>query len=158
MGYIANNTPYTSLQTGLPKTGNYCAYALVDHQLWQSDAAKPFRGIYAGASAMVVPADLNTYRLYYELRAYSPAPFARRPGDFASIVASHTAFSQDVINSLVAAGKTYSHASESITGSYSARLARGTYLSTGLSYVNGPSVSPKLPAALTFTASMSVYF
>ena len=158
LGYITNDTPYTSLKTGLAKSGNYCAYVLADHQLWQSDAAKPFRGIYAGASAMVVPADLNTYRLYYEARVYSPAPFARRPGDFVSAVASYTGISQDVIHSLIASGKSYSRASDSLTGSYAARLARGTYLSLGLSYINGPSVTPKDPAALTFTASTSVYF
>lgn len=158
LGYIDNNTPYTSLHTGLAKSGNYCAYLLADHQLWQSDAAKAFRGIYGGASAMVVPADLNTYRLYYEARVYSPAPFSSRPGDFASVVASFTGISQDTIHALIAAGKSYSRSSDSLTGSYTARLARGTYLSLGLSYVNGPSVTPKVPAALTFTATTSVYF
>jgi porin len=157
-GYIHNSTPYTSLHTGLPKSGNYCAYILADHQLLQPDEARPWRGLFAGGSAMVVPADLNAYRLYYEARVYDAAPFEHRPGDFASIVASYTAFSQDTLRSLAAAGKSYSRASDSVTGSYTARMARGSYLSMGLSYVNGPAITPKTAAALTFTATTSFYF
>lgn len=157
-GYITNSTEYTSLRTGAKKSGNYCAYALADRQLWQPDKTHAGRGIYAGASAMVVPADLDTYRLYYEARVYSPAPFRSRPGDFASLVASYTAISQDKLRKLAAEGKTFSRASSSVTGSYTLRLARGTYAGLGLSYVNGPSVTPKTAAALTFTAQTSVFF
>jgi porin len=157
-GYIGNNTPYTSLRTGLKKSGNYCAYLLADHQLWQPEAANAGRGVYAGGSAMVVPADLNVYRLYYEARVYYAAPFRSGPSDFASIVASYTAISQDKIRSLAAAGQTYSRSSDSVTGSYTVRVARGSYLGVGLSYVNGPSVSPKVPSAMTFTAQTSVFF
>lgn len=158
IGYIVNNTPYTSLRTGRPKSGNYCAYLLGDQQLWQPQPSVPGRGIFAGGSAMVVPADLDVYRLYYEARVYYAAPFRRRPADFASVVASHTAYSQDTIRSLAAAGKSFWRASDSVTGSYTARMARGTYLGLGLSYVNGPSVTPKVPSALTFTAQTSVFF
>ena len=157
-GYIANNTPYTSLRTGLKKSGNYCGYLLADHQSWQPQASNAGRGIYVGGSAMVVPADLNIYRLYYEARTYYAAPFRSRPDDFVSIVASYTAFSQDKIRALVAAGKSYARSSDSVTGSYTVHLARGTYLGLGLSYVNGPSVTPRDPAALTFTAQTSVFF
>lgn len=157
-GYIANNTPYTSLRTGLKKSGNYCGYLLADHQVWQPQASNPGRGVYVGGSAMVVPADLDVYRLYYEARAYYEAPFRSRPADFASVVASYTAISQDQLRSLAAAGETYARASDSVTGSYTAHLARGTYLGLGLSYVNGPSVTPKVPSALTFTAQTSVFF
>jgi hypothetical protein len=107
---------------------------------------------------MVVPAELDVYRLYYEARLYYAAPFRSRPDDFASVVASYTAISQDYLRTLAAAGKTYSRASDSVTGSYTVRLARGTYLGLGLSYVNGPSVTPKVPSALTFTAQTSVFF
>ena len=107
---------------------------------------------------MVVPADLNVYRLYYEARVYYAAPLRRRPDDFASIVASYTAYSQDTLRSLAAAGKSYWRASTSCTASYTARMARGTYFGLGLSYVNGPSVTPKVPSALTFTAQTTVFF
>ena len=157
-GYIWNNTPYTSLKTGLPTTDNYCAYLLADHQLWQPEKSNPGRGVYAGGSAMVVPAYLDIYRLYYEARTYYAAPFHSRPFDFASIVASYTAFSQDEIRNLITQGKTYWRASGSVTGSYTLRLARGTYAGLGLSYVNGPSVTPKVPSALTFTAQTSFFF
>lgn len=157
-GYITNNTPYTSLRTGLPKSGNYCGYLLADRQLWQPQPSSAGRGVYIGGSAMVVPADLDVYRLYYEARAYYAAPFRSRPFDFASVVASYTAFSQDELRSLKAAGQTFWRASDSVTGSYTVHLARGTYVGLGLSYVNGPSVTPKVPSALTFTAQTSVFF
>lgn len=157
-GYIANNTPYASLRTGQPKSGNYCAYMLADRQLWQPEKSVAWRGVSVGASAMVVPADLNVYRLYYEARAYYAAPFRSRQGDFASVVASYTAISQDSLRTLAHEEKTFSRASDSVTGSYTLHLARGTYMGLGLSYVNGPSVTPKVPAALTFTAQTSVFF
>lgn len=157
-GYIANNTPYPNLATGHIQSGNYCAYILADHQLWQPQASNPGRGIYAGGSAMFVPASLDAYRQYDEARVYYAAPFRNRPDDFTSIVASYTAFSQDYLHTLAAAGKSYWRSSNSVTGSYTVRLARGTYLGLGLSYVNGPSITPKVPAALTFTAQTSVFF
>lgn len=157
-GYIANNTPYTSLKTGQKKSGNYCGYLLADHQVWQPDEAHPGRGVYVGGSAMVVPADLNVYRLYYEARVYHAAPFRKRPGDFASVVASYTAFSQDKLRSLTADSQSYWRASDSVTGSYTAHVARGAYMGLGLSYVNGPAVTPKAPSALTFTAQTSLFF
>lgn len=157
-GYITNNTPYTSLHTGLKKSGNYCAYLLADHQVWQTDEPSPQRGVFVGGSALVVPADLDVYRLYYEARVYDVAPFQHRPNDFASVVASYTAISQDWLHTLASANKTYWRASDSVTGSYTLRLARGTYMGLGLSYVNGPAVTPKVPSALTFTAQTSVFF
>lgn len=157
-GYITNNTPYTSLRTGLKKSGNYSGYLLADHQIWQPQYTNPGRGVYVGGSAMVVPADLNVYRLYYEARMYAEAPFSRRPADFASIVTSYTAFSQDDLRNLAAAGKSFWRASDSVTGSYTVHVAPGTYFSLGLSYVNGPAITPKVPSALTFTAQTSLFF
>jgi porin len=157
-GYIGNTTPYTSFVTGLKQTGNYCAYFLADRQFTQPQSSNPARGIYLGASAMFVPAQFDVYRQYDEGRIYYAAPFRSRPGDFASIVASYTAFSHDYLRTLANAGQSYWRSSNSVTGSYTARVARGTYLGLGLSYVNGPSVTPKAPAALTFTAQTSVFF
>jgi porin len=157
-GYMTNSTPYTSISSGLKKTGNYCSYLLADNQIWQPQASNPGRGVYVGGSAMVVPSDLNVYRLYYEGRIYYAAPFRSRPDDFASIVASYTAFSQDYLHSLAAAGTSYWRAADSVTGSYTVHMARGAYLGVGLSYVNGPSITPKVPSALTFTAQTSVFF
>jgi len=158
LGGITNNTPYTSLHNGGKTDGNYCAYILADRQLWKSDESHPARGIYAGASAMTVPADRNTYRLYYEARLYKNAPFAHRPDDFLSLVSSYTAISQDKIRTLAAAGKSYSRSSDSVTASYTLHLARGTYTGIGLSYVNGPAVTPHTASALTFTAQTSIFF
>jgi hypothetical protein len=107
---------------------------------------------------MFVPAQFDIYRQYDEGRIYYAAPFRSRPGDFASIVASYTAFSHDYLHTLVAAGQPFWRSSNSVTGSYTARVARGTYLGFGLSYVNGPAATPKVPAALTFTSQTSVFF
>ncbi len=157
-GYIGNTTPYATLTTGLKQTGNYCAYFLADRQFTQPLASNPARGIYAGASAMFVPGKFDFFRQYDEARVYYAAPFRSRPGDFASIVASYTAISPAYIRTLIAAAKPYWRASDSVTGSYTARVARGTYLGVGLSYVNGPAITPRSPSALTVTAQTSVFF
>ena len=92
---------------------------------------------------MVVPANFDAYRLYYEGRAYYAAPFRTRPGDSASVVASYTAFSQAYLHNLAAAGKPYWRSSNSVTGSYTARLARGTYLDSASATSTAPASTPR---------------
>jgi porin len=157
-GYIHNSTPYANSVTGTWTSGNYCAFLLGDQQLTRAFGEIAANGIYAGASAMIVPASMNTYTQYYEVRAYDEGPFHSRPRDTISVVATHSVYSRDVVKSLVAQGKSFWRNSSSITGSYTVRAYRGTYISMGLSYITGPAVTPKVANALVATVAPTIFF
>ncbi len=157
-GYMFNFTPYRSAVTGRNEAGNYCVYALVDHQLNQSDREHPSQGLYLGLSAETAPQALNPYAQYFEARLYKEAPFRSRPGDVASLVASRTGYSKYFTSNLVAQGKTVWHASTTLTGSYSAHISRGNYLGVAISYDHGPAITPRTPSALNASANWSVFF
>ena len=157
-GYIYNNTLYRNEVTGQSESGNYCAYALMDYQLLKSGREHPNQGLYAGGSFMTVPETMNAYARYYEARLYKEAPVRSRPDDVLSVVASHTGYSKIFTDNLVSEGKTVWRGGTTVTGSYSLRASRGNYLSLGLSYVDGPAVTPRVPNALNFVANWSVFF
>jgi len=157
-GYMENTTAYKNLVTGQVRPGNHGAYLLMDGQLTQPDPAHPAHGLYAGASFITVPQSVDAYARYYELRAYHEAPFRSRPGDVLSAVASRTSYSSPYTDLLVAQDKSVWRAGTTLTGSYSLHASRGNYLSLGLSYVNGPAITPRVSNALNLVVNWSLFF
>ena len=157
-GLIYNTTAYKNEATGGMDSGNYCAYALMDYQLSKTNTEHPKQGIYAGGSFMAVPERMDAYSRYYEARVYKKAPVRSRPDDLVSVVASRTAYSKIFTDKYVSEGKTVWRAGTTLTGSYAMHVARGNYLSVGLSFVAGPAITPRVPNALNVLANWSVYF
>jgi porin len=157
-GSIYNTTPYLNTATGKPESGNYCAYALMDYQLLKSGLEHPNQGLYAGGSFMTVPETMNAYARYFEARLYKEAPVGSRPDDVLSVVASRTGYSRIFTGRLVSEGKTVWRAGTTVTGSYSLRASRGNYVSLGLSYVDGPAITPRVANALNVIANWSLFF
>ena len=160
-GYLYNTTPYKNVVTRLNDSGNHCAFALMDYQLRPSNAEHPNQGLYAGGSYMAVPASLNGYTRYTELRLYDEAPLRSRPADLISVVASRTQYSPLLVESLRKQGKTAKtawSASTTLTASYSMRAAAGSYLNVSASYIDGPAITPRVPSALNLTAGWTVFF
>ena len=156
-GYMRNSTLYTNRLTGQQESGNYCAYVLMDYQLRMPDPARPSRGLFLGGTAMTVPSEWNAYDRYYEARVYQRGALASRPDDVIVLVASHRGHSRYFTDRSLAEGKTVWSSSSSVAGTYSARLARGNYLSLSLGYVRGAAISPRVADTLTFTANWSLY-
>lgn len=157
-GYMHNFTAYKNAITGRNDAGNYCAYALMDRQLTQSNRDHPNQGLYMGGSAEIAPEALNPYARYLELRLYKEAPFRSRPGDVASLLTSRTGYSRFFTDNLTAEGKTVWRASTTLTGSYSLHTSPGSYLALSLSYIHGPAISPRAPSALNVAANWTVFF
>ena len=87
------------------------------------------------------------------LREYgSRAPFASRPTDVLTFVASHRGHSRFVTDPLAAQGKTHWRDSKSLTGTYTLHLSRGNYLSLSAGYQRGAAITPRVDTALTTTA------
>lgn len=157
-GYMHNDTQYMNFNNGRYEPGNHATYALMDVQLTKTGEENPERGLYVGASAMTAASHFNAYDRYFEARFYKLAPFADRPQDVASLLATYTGFSDSFTNSLVASGASFWRNSSSVTGSYNFHLSRGNYLSLGFSYVHGPAIKPRIDDALTFAAVYTVFF
>lgn len=155
-GYMHNSTPYTDLVTGRKEPGNYCAYALMDYQL-HADPQDPGHGIYIGGSAMTTPAKFNHYDRDYEGRLYKKAPFRSRPGDVLVFVVSHTGYSRYYTDQQAADGMTPWHSATSFTSTYVVHVHQGSYLSLGLSHMQGPAITPHVPSALGFNAVWTVF-
>ena len=153
-----NTTAYSNVATGKSESGNYCGYVLMDYQLKQANREHPNQGLYAGGSWMTAPESLDPYARYYEARLYKEAPFQSRPADLVSVVASRTGYSSQYTDKLVAEGKTVWRAGTTLTGSYSFRAVRGNYLNLGLSYVNGPAITPRVPSALKIQVAWTTFF
>ena len=75
-----------------------------------------------------------------------------------SLVATRSVHSPDLMRNLVAQGATVWRHTNSITGSYAVRAARGTYFNAGLGYIQGPAVSPRVPNALVVTVAANTFF
>ncbi len=157
-GYLHNATRYTNEATGQLQAGNYCTYVLGDQQISRTSRDYPNEGLYLGASFITVPQSFNGYSRYYEARAYDEAPFRGRHGDIVSVIASRTAYSSVFTNHYLAQGKSVWRAGDSLTGSYSLRASRGSYAGLGLSYFNGPAITPRVPSALSFIANWTLFF
>lgn len=157
-GYMHNSTRYMNFANGRYEPGNHAAYALMDGQLTRYSIEHPERGLYLGVSAMTAASNFNAYDRYYEARLYKFAPFAARPLDVASLVSTYTGFRKSLTDALVANGTSAWRNSASLTASYNFHLARGNYLSVGLSYVHGPAIKPRVDDALTLAAVYTIFF
>lgn len=158
IGYLRNASPYINLNNGKKEGGNENAFVLFDYQARQPDAGQPQHGLYAGVTAMTAAARFNGYDRYYEARLYQKAPFRKRPADMASLVASYTGHSRYLTDALVADGKTVWRNGATVTGSYSVRVRAGHYMGLGLSYLHGPTITPRTDDALTFATTYTVFF
>jgi len=156
-GYMRNSTLRPDLATGKRAAGNSSVFALFDQQVRQPDPAHPSHGLYAGATAMTAQSRFNPYDRYLEARLYQKAPFASRPNDMASLVASDTGHSRYLTGLLLSGGSTVWRNSASVTGSYSIRVCAGQYTSVGLSYVHGPAIAPRVNSALVFSTTYTVF-
>lgn len=156
-GYLNNRTLYTNKATGALESGNYCAYALIDLQVTAPNRTHPAEGLYLGASVMTVPSTFNSYDRSYEVRAYQRAPFASRPTDVLTFIASYRGHSRFVTDALAAQGKTYWPNSKSVTGTYTLHLSRGNYLSLSAGYQHGAAITPRVADAFTATAYWLLY-
>jgi porin len=157
-GYTYNSTAFTSLVNGKQQTGNHLAFALADLQIHHPNPVQPAQGLYLGGTAMTADSHFNPYDRYYEARVYQKAPFRSRPADMASVVSSYTGHSKYFTDSLAAAGKSVWRNSASVTGSYAFRVHSGQYLNTGLSYIHGAAITPRVNDPLTFAATYTVFF
>ncbi|WP_428394384.1 carbohydrate porin [Lichenicoccus sp.] len=143
-GGIYNTTEYQNYRTG-GKSTNSGFYVLGDQQIWQPIKSGPARalGLYAGFSVNYAAPDTNVFTQYYEGRIYAVGLVPGRPRDLGGVTVSYNKFSpafQNLVNSVAPFTRTFAKSdSTSVTASYAARLLKGAYLTTALTYTDNPT-------------------
>lgn len=145
-GGIYNSTHYTAFDGR--KTDNWAAYAAIDRQFTQTDDARPFRGLYAGATVNYAPPAQNFYTQYYEARLYGVGLLKGRPFDLASLVTTYNKYSPAGLRARTAPGQGNSRGTWAAIASYAYRVSAGIYLQPGLGVTLHPIYSPKFGPAL----------
>jgi porin len=149
-GGMYNNSSYRDLSQKNPNatTTAYGLYALGDWQLWQQDPSSPasaYRGIYFGGTYTKTPTNVTTFYQYFEGRLYWLGPTAARSSDMIALVYGHNDVSKYVSNPVNATtfltNISAANATNTVSLSYIAKLYSGVYLTTGVTYVDRPSVS-----------------
>jgi porin len=159
---MVNNSRYVDFEISGRSTGNYAAYVLADHQFLQlAPEGQAARGVYAGATAMYAPPELNRFSQYYELRLYGIGLLPSRPRDMASVVVSRNVFSHYLVDAALQRGQLAHAGNVSITAAYSAVIAPGIRMGIGLGYTDNPTpviYTPRTGSALNFLANAVVYW
>ncbi|MFT4054383.1 MAG: carbohydrate porin [Novosphingobium sp.] len=137
-GGLYNESGYTRFD-GRGESTNQAAYGAADFQLTQKDPNRPAAGIYAGASAFWGNPAVNVFTQSYEARVYAIGLLPSRARDAVSLKISFNKFSDAARQAQRLAGA-YANASQtSVSGSYTAHVGKGIYVTPSLSWVNNPS-------------------
>jgi len=163
VGGSYNTSGYTSLKSPGKAEHNYSLLFLADRQLLQfgSVGMGASRGLYGGVSVMYAPPSVNRFSQYYETRAYIRGPFASRPFDMISLVATQNRFGKYSVRNAEANGGYAAEQTTSISLGYTANVFHGVFVTAGASYVDNPravTATSDQKSALTGTAILFVYF
>jgi len=158
-----NTSGYANLKSPGNTDHNYSLYFLADRQLLQfgSVGMGAARGLYGGVSAMYAPPSVNRFSQYYEVRAYIRGPFASRPFDMISLVATQNRFGKYSVRNAEASGGHAAEQATSISLGYTANVFHGVFVTAGASYIDNPrAVTPTSDqkSALTGVATAFVWF
>jgi len=152
-GVMYNASRFPNFHGGYADS-NYAYYVVGDRQLWQTDAAQPYRGLYVNVKVDYAPPDRNVYAGDVGITFYVLGPFGR-PNDAFALGYGFDRLSRSFQHLQEARGFSAVDYSRNYSMSYVFRLGRGIYLSNQLSYTVNPIPSPKQPEALTWMTSVS---
>ena len=155
-GVMYNKSRFSSFHGGYAD-GNYAYYLVGDYQLFQTDAARPYRGFYVNVKADYAPPDRNVYTGDIGATLYVLGPFGR-PDDALALGYTFNRLSRSSQRIQQAGGIAAVDYSRNYALSYVYRVARGVYLSNQLSYTVNPIPAPKQPEALTWMSSLSLSY
>ncbi|MFM0249915.1 carbohydrate porin [Paraburkholderia sediminicola] len=156
VGTIYNTSHYTSLETGADTRNNYAVYVAATYQITHPDSSP--RGLYADVKLDYAPQDRNLFTKDYQLALYYIGPFKNRPADMVSLGLTQSFFSKTAQNNVSLTGIPAAASSLALSLSYAARVMRGVYSVTGLTYQKNPTFAPTQPNALLFQQSINISF
>lgn len=155
-GSLYNTSPYTRYNASTPSSDNYEFYLAGTYQM-----TKPWgdaRGLYIDAKVDWSPADRNAINRAGQVSAFYIGPFASRPFDMAAVGVTRSMYSADLRNRYAAYHIAMSKDTVAYTASYAARVIRGVYLISGLTYTVNPVFTPHHADALLLQETLSLTF
>ncbi|WP_201643888.1 carbohydrate porin [Paraburkholderia metrosideri] len=156
VGLIYNTSHYTDFKSGGVSSNNYGGYLAATYQLYNPDGTA--RGLYGDVKFDYAPSDRNLYTKDYQLTLFYLGPFKSRPGDMAAVGFTKNYFSEYVQSLVRSSGTTAAVGSAALTASYAARVSRGVYAVTGLTYTKNPNFAPTRANALIFQETLNLSF
>lgn len=155
-GALYNTSPYTRFDSPTPSSNNYEFYLAATRQLTRpwGDA----RGLYVDGKLDWSPADRNAINRAAQVSAFFIGPFASRPFDMAAIGVTKSMYSADLRNRYGAYHIGTSPYTMAYTASYAARMFRGAYAISGLTYTKNPVFTPHHPDALLLQETLTFTF
>lgn len=155
-GALYNTSPYTRFNSATPSTNNYEFYLAATRQVTRpwGDA----RGLYLDAKLDWSPADRNAINRAAQVSAFYIGPFAGRPFDMAAVGVTKSMYSADLRNAYASYHVGTSPYTMAYTASYAARMFRGAYAISGLTYTKNPVFAPHHSDALLLQETLTFTF
>ncbi|MDE1179324.1 MAG: carbohydrate porin [Paraburkholderia sp.] len=104
------------------------------------------------------PADRNAINRAAQISAFYVGPFKSRPFDMVAVGITKSMYSADLRNRYAAYHIDSERDTTAYTASYAARLVRGAYLISGLTYTTHPVFTPHHSDALLLQESLTFTF
>ncbi len=135
---------------------NWGAYVLGDYQVYKPSVTEPYRGIFAGFSALFASSRVNVYRRTYEARAYAIGMIPGRSTDSITVTLGYNGFSKDAGRALEAIGQPTERSQWSVSGLYSFHAGRGIYIAPSITYLENPSFIGNFKPVLNASLGINV--
>jgi porin len=155
-GALYNTSHYTEFETGEKSDNNHSVYLAGTVQV-----SKPWgdaRGWYLDSKLDYSPDSVNAINKAFQVTAYNIGPFASRPADMAAVGLTKSYYSKALRDVSTRYGLDSADNTLAITTSYAARLTRGIYLISGLTYTQNPVFTPVHGDALLLQESLNFLF
>ncbi|MFM0220732.1 carbohydrate porin [Paraburkholderia dipogonis] len=155
-GGIYNTSHYTDYSTGGVSSNNYGAYLAATVQITNPHGDP--RGLYGDVKVDYAPQDRNVFTKDYQVTLYYLGPFENRPGDMIAIGLTRDYFSSDAQALERSFGVSPAAASLALSVSYAARVTRGLYAVSGITFQKNPAFAPVQPNALLIQENLYFSF
>jgi len=135
---------------------NWAAYVLADYQVYKPSTTEPYRGVFAGFSALFGSSRVNVYRRTYEARAYAIGMIPGRSTDSITVTLGYNGFSKDAGRALESIGQPTERSQWSVSGLYSFHAGRGIYIAPSITYLENPSFIGNFKPVLNASLGVNV--
>ena len=153
MGGMYNGSDYSRFD-GDGTSRNISAYAAADVQVTKRDTSAPAQGFYVGGSAFWADPKVTAFTQTYEGRIYDVGVLSSRPTDTAALRVGYTRFSSSAYRANLASGAYPNKYQVNVTGSYSAHVHHGIYLTPAIAYIRNPSFIGKFKDAALISGTL----
>lgn len=157
-GVVYNTSDYARLDNPQETEHNLGFYAAATLQLTQPNPELYFQGWYLDVRGELSRENVNAISSTAGVNLYKIGTFDSRPFDLFGVGINRSNFSDTLRGTLARFGVASDAYQTSYSLNYTAQIRPGLYLQTGLSYVDNPTLTPKLDHALNARIGVAATF